>query len=232
MHRTIPRILGVLAVAAGLALSSPAGASSSHDAAPSLDPPGVAPADRLDADPAARYIPLPINVPPGSAQIQRLRLVERALRRHPDHPALLRERAFIRYKRGEVDAAEADYARALQVAGDDALLRRHVLWSQGWSRFDAGNDASALAVWREAVALHGGEPFWWPYTAALAEWRLGRRDEAVALYGRAVRGMPEWGSEDGFTLRTRHWPEQQFSVASAVFRAWQAQKAAAVAAAP
>ena len=232
MRRTIPLILGALAVAAGLVFSPPAWASSSLDPAPRSDPPDEAAAARLDADPAARYLPLPINLPQGSAQIQRLRRVERALRRYPDHPALLRERAFIRYKRGEVDAAEADYARALQVAGDDALLRRHVLWSQGWSRFDAGKDESALVVWREAAALHGGEPFWWPYTAALAEWRLGRRDEALALYDRAVRGMPEWGAVDGFTLRTRHWPENQFAVASAVFQSWQAKETAAVAAAP
>jgi tetratricopeptide (TPR) repeat protein len=232
MRRTFPLILCTLAFAAGFGIASPACASSPLDPTPRLGPPSVAAPDGLDADPAARSIPPPINVPPGSAQIQRLRLVGGALRRHPDHPALLRERAFIRYKRGEVDAAEADYARALQVAGDDAFMRRHVLWSQGWSRFDAGNDQSALDVWRAAVALHGGEPFWWPYTAALAEWRSGRRDEAVALYDRAVRGMPVWGTEDGFTLRTRHWPEHQFVVASAVFQAWQAQKIAAVAVAP
>jgi tetratricopeptide (TPR) repeat protein len=230
MRQTISLILGAFAVAASLAFVAPANASPPKHSSPRLDLPGVAQADRLDADPAARYIPLPINVPPGSAQIQRLRLIERALRRHPDHPALLRERAFIRYKRGEVDAAEADYARALQVAGDDALLRRHVLWSQGWSRFDAGNDASALAVWREAADLHGGQPFWWPYTAALAEWRLGRRNEAVALYDRAVRGMPVWGTEEGFIARTRYWPEHQFATATAVFQAWQARKAAAAAA--
>jgi tetratricopeptide (TPR) repeat protein len=151
-------------------------------------------------------------------------LVERGLKRYPDHPALLRERGFLRYERGLVDAAEADYARALQVAGSDAWLRRHVLWSLGWSRFGAGQDAAALAVWREAADLHGGQPFWWPYTAALAEWRLGRRDEAVALYDRAVRGMPDWGTERGLAARTAHWPKHQFDTASEVFQAWKSTR--------
>lgn len=181
---------------------------------------------RLDPDPAARYIPLPITMSEHAAQTRRLRDVERLLKRHPDHPMLLRERAYIRSKRGEIDAAEADFARALQVAGDDVFLRRHVLWSQGWARFDAGQNASALRVWREAVELHGGNPFWWPYTAALAEWRLGRHAEAVALFDRAVQGMPALGTERGFTERTARWPEHQFAVASTVFTAWKASKAA------
>lgn len=222
--RSFFRALGLLAV---LSFATPLWASPPYDPTPSIEQPGVAAEDRLHGDPAARYIPLPITVPSGSALIQRLRGVERGLRRRPDHPVLLRERAFIRYQRGEVDAAEADYARALQVAGSDALMRRHVLWSQGWSRFNAGNDVAALAAWREAAELHGGRPFWWPYTAALAEWRLGRRDEAVSLYASAVRGMPAWGTEAGFLARTRHWPKNQFDVASAVFQAWQAQPASA-----
>ena len=230
MPLAVATVLRGLAVAS-LLIAAPLSASSSSfsDRAPAS--PAVAAADQLDPDPAASYFPLPITLPRGSAVIQRLRLVERGLRRYPDHPALLRERAFLRYQRGEIDAAEADYARALQVAGLDPPLRRHVLWSQGWSRFDAGHDASALAVWREAAALHGGQPFWWPYTAALAEWRRGQRDEAVRLFDRAVRGMPEWGTEEGFTARTRHWPDHQFAAASAVFQAWRTSATAAPSAA-
>lgn len=178
---------------------------------------------RLDADPAARYVPLPISGTTASApQRDRIRRIERALHRNPDEPSLLAARGFIRYQRGEVDAAEADFARALQTVGENRLLRRHVLWSQGWGRFEAGRDEAALAAWRESVALHGGRPFWWPYTAALAEWRLGRRDTSIALYDEAVRGMPEWGTEIGLSVRTRYWPAEQFDVASEIFLAWNA----------
>jgi tetratricopeptide (TPR) repeat protein len=181
---------------------------------------------RLDPDPAARYWPFPATMSERAGQRVRLRDVERLLKRYPDHPTLLRERAYIRAQRGELDASEADFARALQVAGSDALLRRHVLWSQGWARFDTGRDEAALQAWKEAADLHGGRPFWWPYTAALAEWRLGRRADALALYDQAVAGMPQYGTERGFAERTAHWPESQFAVASAVFTAWQASKRA------
>jgi len=178
----------------------------------------------LDPDPAASHMPLPDNVPLRMGQRHRLRAIERGMRRYPDHPQLLAERGFIRHQIGQHDAAEADYSRALQLAGIDILLRRHVLWSQGWARFEAGRDEAALASWRESVALHGGRPYWFPYSAALAEWRLGRRDEAVALYAEAVRGMPEWGRESGLLRRTSHWPQHQFAVAGEVFQAWKATR--------
>lgn len=222
MNRSLPLSFAAAALAvAFLVAPLPAAA----DAAAVVGPPGESTA-RLDPDPAARYYPLPATMSERAGQRLRLRDVERLLKRYPDHPSLLRERAYIRAKRGEIDASEADFARALQVAGDDTLLRRHVLWSQGWARFDAGRDEAALQAWKEAVHLHGGTPFWWPYTAALAEWRLGRRAEAVALYDQAVAGMPQYGSERGLAERTVHWPESQFEVASAVFTAWQASKRA------
>jgi tetratricopeptide (TPR) repeat protein len=232
MKRISAKPLGCLVLAAARWIAAPASAAFPRGGDADLGAAGIPVADRLDPDPAARYLPLPIDVPAGSAVIQRLRQVERGLRHRPDHPVLLRERGFLRYQRGEADAAEADYARALQVAGDDPLLRRHILWSQGWARFDAGNDAGALAAWREAADLHGGSPFWWPYTAALAEWRLGRKEQAVALWDRAVRGMPAWGIEAGVAVRTRHWPEPQFATASAVFLEWQSRRPSVLGRAP
>jgi tetratricopeptide (TPR) repeat protein len=222
MNLTLPLSLATAAlVAAFMVAPPPASANATAPVALAGEATG-----RLDPDPAARYHPLPATMSERAGQRLRLRDVERLLKRHPDHPMLLRERAYIRSKRGEIDAAEADFARALQVAGGNTFLRRHVLWSQGWARFDAGRDEAALQVWKEAVDLHGGNPFWWPYTAALAEWRLGRREEAIALYDQAVAGMPQYGTERGLAERTAHWPESQFAVASAVFTAWQASKRA------
>ena len=186
-----------------------------------------APASSLDDDPAARYLPLPIsNTTINAPQRERLRAIERALRHRPEHPGLLAARGFIFAQRGEIDRAEADYSRAFALVGDDVLARRHVLWSQGWARFEAGDDEGALRAWREAAALHGGRPYWLPYSAALAEWRLGRRDVAVALFDVAVGGMPEWGTETGLARRTQAWPSQQVEIAQAIFSAWQASKRA------
>ena len=223
MNRSLPFLLAMAAlIAAFLVAPLPASADVTAPVAPA----GAA-TGRLDPDPAARYWPLPATMSERAGQRLRLRDVERLLKRYPDHPSLLRERAYIHAKRGEIDASEADFARALQVAGSDTFLRRHVLWSQGWARFDTGRDEAALQAWKEAAALHGGRPFGWPYTAALAEWRLGRPEDAVALYDQAVAGMPQYGTERGFTERTAHWPESQFAVASAIFTAWKASKDAA-----
>ena len=222
MNLSLPLSLATAALVAAFMVAPPP--ASANEAAPVALAGEVT--GRLDPDPAARYHPLPATMSERAGQRLRLRDVERLLKRHPDHPMLLRERAYIRSKRGEIDAAEADFARALQVAGDNAFLRRHVLWSQGWARFDAGRDEAAVQAWKEAVDLHGGNPFWWPYTAALAEWRLGRHAEAIELYDRAVAGMPQYGTERGLAERTAHWPESQFAVASAVFSAWQASKRA------
>jgi len=223
MIRSLPLSLATAALVAALLVTPPPAVA---DATAPVAQAGAA-MGRLDPDPAARYWPLPATMSERAGQRLRLRDVERLLKRYPDHPSLLRERAYIRAKRGEIDASEADFARALQVAGSDTFLRRHVLWSQGWARFDTGRDQAALQAWQEAVDLHGGDPFWWPYTAALAEWRQGRREEAMALYNQAVAGMPQYGTERGFAERTAHWPESQFAVASAVFTAWQASKRAA-----
>lgn len=223
MTRSLSLSLATAALVAALLVTPPPAVA---DATAPVAQAGAA-MGRLDPDPAARYWPLPATMSERAGQRLRLRDVERLLKRYPDHPSLLRERAYIRAKRGEIDASEADFARALQVAGSDTFLRRHVLWSQGWARFDTGRDQAALQAWQEAVDLHGGDPFWWPYTAALAEWRQGRREEAMALYDQAVAGMPEYGTERGFAERTAHWPESQFAVASAIFTAWQASKRAA-----
>ena len=213
--------LSAAAFAALLVVVPPALASAPEAGLGEASPPGVSTADRLDDDRSARYIPLPIRTTKRGAQLDRLRALERGLERFPDHPVLLRERGFLRHQRGEADLAEADYALALTAAASDTAMRRHVLWSFGWARFEAGDDEGALAVWREAKALHGGRPYWFPYTAALAEWRLGRRDEAIALFDEAVRGMPVWGDRRGFAQRTIRWPRHQINVATEIFMAWR-----------
>lgn len=222
MNLSLPLSLATAALVAAFMVAPPP--ASANEAAPvglAADATG-----RLDPDPAARYYPFPATMSERAGQRLRLRDVERLLKRYPDHPSLLRERAYIRAKRGEIDAAEADFARALQVAGGNTFLRRHVLWSQGWARFEAGNDEAALRAWREAATLHGGRPYWLPYSAALAEWRLGRRDVAVALFDVAVEGMPDWGTESGLARRTHAWPGHQVEIMQAVFTAWQASKRA------
>lgn len=179
-----------------------------------------------DPDPAASYVPLSITTTERASRRDRLRAVERALERHPDHPRLLTERGFHRYAKSHVELAEADFARAMVVTADDPLARRAVLWSQGWALFNAGRNERALAAWAESERLHGGRPYWVPYSRALAEWRLGRQQAAVATWQQAVDGVPELGTKDGLLRRTAFWPRHQIETAKQVFHAWQASRSA------
>ncbi|MFN7520419.1 MAG: tetratricopeptide repeat protein [Lysobacteraceae bacterium] len=187
-------------------------------------------ADRYDdPDPAARYVPLSLTTTEFASRRDRLHAVERALERSPDDPRLLVERGFQRHAMGQHDLAEVDYARALAAAGDNLLLRRRVLWSHGWALLNAGSNERALEAWAEAERLHGGRPFWAPYSRALAEWRLGRRDAAVASWQQAVEGLPVLGTEAGLLGRTAYWPGEQFETVRAVFGAWSEQHEGAAA---
>ncbi len=76
---------------------------------------------------------------------------------------------------GDRAAAEARYQRAVDAAGKDVKRLRHVLWSRGWARLYSGDNEGALIDWRDAAALHGGKPEWYPHTLALAYWRVEQR---------------------------------------------------------
>lgn len=222
----LPRLIACALLFAVLGHVKPAGAQAGIR--PSV--PVSTEAPYADADPAARANPLPLigETTRSGAVRDRLRAVERSLERYADHPFLLAELGYLRHKMGQHDVAEADYARAKAMAANDNLQLRRVNWSHGWALFDAGLYPAALASWEEAERLHGGRPFWVPYTRMLAEWQMGNRDRAVASYALAVKSNPTWGREQGLAKRTAHWPKSQFDVAAAVFRAWSNTSPASV----
>lgn len=186
-------------------------------------PEASAPALYTDRDVAARAAPLPIlgESTRSGARRDRLRTIERALGHFGEQPFLLTERGYVRHQLGQRDAAEADFARAKVLSANDAVQSRRVHWSHGWAMFDAGHYPAALEAWAEAERLHGGRPFWVPYTRMLAEWQLGRRDLAMALYATAVNGDASWGAERGLAAKTANWPKSQSDVAAAIHHAWR-----------
>lgn len=104
------------------------------------------------------------------------------------------------------------------------VLERQVRWSYGWALTLVDDHAGAMGQWQQAAELHGGRPFWMPYSTALVLWQAGHREEALGGYQRAVDGFPQrWTTPDGVRQYTRHWrPEQQEAIL-AVQAAWAAR---------
>ena len=141
-----------------------------------------------------------------------------------DSPPAEPQWVFVAYARGLIDhlrQRQLDVAPLLALAGlDEAALDQpaRTLPATTYAR-----------LWAEAERLHGGRPFWAPYSRALAEWRLGRRDAAVASWQQAVEGLPVLGTEAGLLGRTAYWPGEQFETVRAVFGAWREQHEGAAA---
>jgi len=178
------------------------------------------PAERyVDADPNARADP---KIEANDANLSRY-LDDRLAQDPGDVPARA-ERGYQRAQRGDANGAEQDYARARKAAADTVGRQRYVLWSHGWALLAQNQPEAALKDWREAQHLHGGNPYWVPYSFALALHAAGRDDEAVAYYAAAARSQPErWGTRAAMLETTKSWKPHERARIEAVYALWQAR---------
>ncbi|RYZ72165.1 MAG: tetratricopeptide repeat protein [Lysobacteraceae bacterium] len=202
------------ALAAGLPVAPAAVPSSS----------GPLPGLYADPDPAASAL----HAQPGQRAGFRQRL-EATLRHNPRNSIALSHRAYLFAQAGDLERALRDYDAALQWAGDDPVYRRSVLWSRGWTRYNLGDTGLAMADWNQAGQMHGGRPYWLPYTLALGYWTLGEKALALQWFDAAVQSMPGWGQDAGFADKTRHWRPAQKAAMEGLFAAWKQRQAVAVA---
>jgi tetratricopeptide (TPR) repeat protein len=135
----------------------------------------------------------------------------------------LSHRAYLFIRSEDFDLARRDFERALDVSKHDPR-HRQVLWAYAWGLYDMKDVEGALARWRETEKLHGGRPFWVPYTYALAYWTLRDRETALTWFSTNVRSEPEWGTREGFEDRIRHWRPEQKAEMRALFDAWSKQR--------
>ena len=176
-----------------------------------------------DADPSARSDPKIDANDPNLA-----RYLDERLKQNPaDVPARV-ERGYQRAQRGDAKGAEADYARARKAAADTVTRQRHVLWSHGWALLAQNKPEDALKDWRDAQHLHGGNPYWVPYTFAVALRAAGRDDEAVEYYAAAARSSPErWGTKQALLESTKTWKPHERARIEAVYAMWQGKSESA-----
>lgn len=148
-------------------------------------------------------------------------MLDARIRGNPRDVAALTQRGYIRRMSGHEEGASRDFERAMALTVRDAVGRRRLLWTMGWSEFNRDNFAEAIELWKVSAALHGGRPFWLAYTMAVATWGLGERDVAVDWFDAAVRSNSEWGDLNALRARTRHWNDREREMAEAALQAWQ-----------
>jgi tetratricopeptide (TPR) repeat protein len=172
-----------------------------------------------DADPNARADP---KIDANDPNLERY-LDDRLAQDPGDVPARA-ERGYQRAQRGDAKGSEADFKRARKAAADTVSRQRYVLWSHGWALLAQDQPEAALKDWRDAQHLHGGNPYWVPYSFAVALHAAGRDDEAVAYYAAAARSSPErWGSRAAMLESTRDWKPHERARMEAVYAMWQAR---------
>ena len=179
-----------------------------------------------DRDPAA----LGLHTRPGSRNKLR-HAVERTLKKDPQNVAALSQRGYWHAEEGEDELARQDYDAAMAASADNPANRARVHWSRGWSRYGRGDIAGAIDDWHQAEVLHGGKPYWVPYTYAVAYWTLGDRDRALVWYDVAVASNARWGEKSDMKKLTSHWRDGEKQQLHALFAAWQGSREQASAAA-
>lgn len=104
--------------------------------------------------------------------------------------------------RGDRAGAEAGLAAAKQRFPDSVGVH----WSEGWIRLNLRDFEGALVAWQQAERLHGGQPFWVPYSKAIALMGMSDGEAALAWWGIAERAYsPELDTAAAARNRFEHW---------------------------
>ena len=123
---------------------------------------------------------------------------------------------------GRMDMGEELYRTARKNAAGNQRLARAVAWNHGWDLYRAGEPARALEQWASLIGGWPSAQSWQPPTLALALWKLGHRQEAVAWYAAAVRTEPgQWSDAARFAELLPDWREEERATLAEVLAAWQ-----------
>ncbi|MGE4070733.1 MAG: TonB family protein [Lysobacterales bacterium] len=115
---------------------------------------------------------------------------------------LATQQAYLLSLRGDRDGAAAELAKVKQRFPET----ESVYWSEGWIRLNLLDFEGALVAWQQAQRLHGGQPFWVPYSKAIALMGLGDEAGALAWWSVAQRSHgPELASADAARAKFAHW---------------------------
>lgn len=179
------------------------------------------PNERLynEPDPAAAAI----KAPPGMQSKLRA-MINATLRKNPRNVPALVHRAYSFLNAGDTERAIRDFDAAAAAVEPASDYERHLLWSRGWANYDMDRYEEALHDWQRAAQLHGGHPFWLPYSYALLYWTMDEKEVALDWFDAAVASTPEWGIAEGMEGRIRHWRPRQQQRMRELFATWLARQ--------
>ena len=142
--------------------------------------------------------------------------------RRPDDVESRVQLARVAMQSGRLELGDELYQAAQRNAGSNQRLSRAVTWNYGWDLYRAGEPQRALEQWQKLIGGWPSTPGWQPPTLALALWKLGRRQEAVAWYAAAVRTEPgQWSDATRFAELLPDWREEERATLAEVLAAWQ-----------
>jgi TonB family protein len=153
----------------------------------------------LDGDAAVSGAADPRWKPWDPSSVELARVMSNQPGANPRHAT---QHAFLLSLRGDRSGAEAGIAAAKQRFPDSEA----VYWSEGWIRLNLLDFEGSLLAWQQAERLHGGQPYWVPYSKAIALIGLGDQAAALAWWGVAQRSHgPELASADAARAKFQHW---------------------------
>jgi len=131
--------------------------------------------------------------------------------------------AGIAYAEGRAGLGAQLYGEALSSVSANSIPARSIHWNQAWDLYRSGDAQAALTHWGIAAEGVRGNAGWVPPTLALALWKLGRRDEAIAWYAAAVRTEPQqWNDAARFPQLLPEWKDEERATLAEVLQAWAA----------
>lgn len=170
----------------------------------------------FDADMAAK--PLQALPPEQEGLVDQLMKLRERGRKSTDATVQL---AGIAYAGGRTELGTQLYGEALSSVSANTIQARGIHWNQAWDLYRSGDALAALSHWSIAADGVRGNATWVPPTLALALWKLGRRDEAIAWYAAAVRTEPQqWNDAARFPQLLPEWKDEERATLAEVLQAW------------
>ena len=178
--------------------------------------------DQSENTPKFRTLPLAelTVIPSASKTISTPFLLElnKRVEAYPKDAALLVERGYLYAILGnEVEAME-NFNKALILTTNKTSL----YWSMGWALVNLNRFQEARDTWSKAWEPSDGkpEPSWVPRAMAIACWKSGNKNEALAWYQRAVERDPRsLLSLEG--IKTINWNTREQNWLIEVYEAWK-----------
>jgi len=173
---------------------------------------------QLPAVPLAELTPIPERSEKITTPF--LVLMDEKIKTDPSDPEPLLQRAYLHAIWGNEADCRKDFQQALLLSTNQTA----VYWSLGWALLNLGCFRDAEAAWSKAWVPKKGEaePGWVPSAMAMACWKSGKKNEALAWYQRAAERDPaSFTTLEGLKERTSNWNTKEQAWLIEVHDVWQ-----------